>query len=176
MNLRTDTSSPKQADRASIHSSDEDDVFSRLNRQRALSSEDIMGQVNRIVETLNDDRQFLDQVAQFKGLTVVLSATDTGRELSITFDERCVRTYLNGGGPFDVKILASEEVHLAMLSGKMDPDAAFFTGKARIRGSVLTAFRVKNKFLSLVQWHLAHEFRTRDNCPVNHSEKGDKNE
>ena len=176
MNLRTDTSFPKQADTATIHSLDKDDVFTRLNHQRALSSEDIMGQVNRVVETLNDDRQFLDQVARFKGLTVVLSATDTGRELSITFDERCVCSHLNGGGPFDVKIQASEEVHLAMLSGKMDPDAAFFTGKARIRGSVLTAFRVKNKFLSLVQWHLAHEFRTMDNCPVNHSEKGNRNE
>jgi putative sterol carrier protein len=138
---------------------------SRLSRQRALSSEDIMGQVNRVVETLNDDRQFLDQVAQFKGLTVVLSATDTGRELSIMFDRQGVCAHFNGNGSFDVKIQATEETHLAMLSGKMDPDAAFFTGKARIRGSVLTAFRVKNKFLSLVQWHLVHEFPDQGQLP-----------
>ena len=82
-----------------------------------------------------------------------------------SFDEQRVCAHLNGSGSFDVKIQASEEIHLAMLSGKMDPDTAFFTGKARIRGSVLTAFRIKNKFLSLVQWHLAREFRAGDNQP-----------
>ena len=165
MNHQIKSPPQRQVESATVRSLDKDDVFTRLSHQRALSSEDIMSQVSRVVETLNHDRQFLDHLAQFKGLTVVLSATDTGRELSITFDEQCVCTYLNGDGPFDVKIQASEEVHLAMLSGKMDPDTAFFTGKARIRGSVFTAFRVKNKFLSLVQWHLAREFRAGNNQP-----------
>ena len=57
-------------------------------------------------------------------------------------------------GPFDVKIRATEQTHQAVLSGEMDADAAFFTGKVRILGSVLTAFRVKNRFLSFLQRHL----------------------
>ncbi len=176
MNHQINSAFPRPVASATVCSLDEDDVFTRMNNQRALSSEDIMSQVNRVVETLNHDRQFLDHVAEFRGLTVVLSATDTGRELLISFDEQQVCTHLNGNGPFDVKIQASEEVHLAMLSGKMDPDTAFFTGKARIRGSVLTAFRIKNKFLSLVQWHLAREFRAGDSHLLNHCEKGVENE
>ena len=167
MNHQIESPPPRQVESATVCSLDKDDVFTRLNHQRALSSEDIMSQVSRVVETLNHDRQFFDHLAQFKGLTVVLSATDTGRELSISFDEQRVCAHLNGSGSFDVKIQASEEIHLAMLSGKMDPDTAFFTGKAHIRGSVFTAFRVKNKFLSLVQWHLAREFRAGDDQPPN---------
>ena len=33
-------------------------------------------------------------------------------------------------------------------------DAAFFAGKASVSGSIVKAFRVKNKFLSLLQKYL----------------------
>jgi putative sterol carrier protein len=70
-------------------------------------------------------------------------------------------------GPFDVKIQAAEQVLWEVLSGQMDADAAFFAGKARVCGSVFTAFRVKNKFLSFLQKHIAHKLDAQDKSFTN---------
>jgi predicted lipid carrier protein YhbT len=68
--------------------------------------------------------------------------------------------------PFDVKIRATEQVLWAVLSGRMDADAAFFAGKASVSGSVVTAFRLKNRFLSLLRRHLAHRLEIEDKSVV----------
>jgi collagenase-like PrtC family protease/predicted lipid carrier protein YhbT len=118
-------------------------------------TDQVMGELGRLVEQVCRDPHFVKQLSDFKATTVVLGAPDTGRELMITFEDQGVRAAPYAGGPFDVMVRAREEVHLAVLSGQMDADAAFFTGKVQITGSVLAAFRVKNNFLSLVQRHLA---------------------
>jgi predicted lipid carrier protein YhbT len=130
--------------------------FAREDWRRFLSSNDIILEVNQLVEMMNRDPQFIKQVAEFKGITLVLSATDTEREFTIELNEQGVRVRPYVGEPFDVKIRATEQVLWAVLSGRMDPDAAFFAGKAGVSGSVVTAFRLKNRFLSLLQRHLAH--------------------
>ncbi len=116
-------------------------------------------ELNQLVETLNSDPHFIKAVAEFKSTTVVLSATDTGRELMIELNKKGVRVCPYAGQAFDVKIQATEQTHWAVLTGRMDADAAFFTGKASVCGSVFTAFRVKNNFLSLLQEHLVERFR-----------------
>jgi predicted lipid carrier protein YhbT len=115
---------------------------------------------------MNRDPQFIKQVAGFKGITLVLSATDTGREFTIELSKKGVRVRPYTDEPFDVKIRATEQVLWAVLSGQMDADAAFFAGKASVSGSVVTAFRLKNRFLSLLRRHLAHRLEIEDKSVV----------
>jgi predicted lipid carrier protein YhbT len=131
------------------------------------SSEQILRELDQLVEMMNGDPQFSERLARFRGTTVVLSATDTKREFIIELDEQgvCVRLYT--GESSDVKIQAAEQVLWAVLSGQMDADAAFFAGKVRIRGSVATAFRVKNGFLSFIQKHLARRLGANNKLAVN---------
>ncbi len=143
------------------------DVFAYMDRCRGRSSDDIIDEVTCLVERMNEAPQFLKQVAEFKGMRLVLSATDTAREFMIILDAKGAHVRPYSGEPFDVKIQAAERVHLAVLSGEMDADAAFFAGRVRIRGSVIAAFRVKNRFLSLLQWHLAREFQVTEEFTTN---------
>lgn len=124
--------------------------------RRACAVHQIMRDVSQVAESLNADPGLMAQMAAFNGVTLVLSATDTGRALMIVFGSNGVSTRPYAGEPCDVKIEASEDVHWAILSGQMDADAAFFSRKVRIRGSIVTAFSLKNKFLSLLQSHLAN--------------------
>jgi collagenase-like PrtC family protease/predicted lipid carrier protein YhbT len=134
--------------------------FAETTTLRDAYTDQAMGQIGRLVEQVCRDPHFVKQLNGFKDTTVVLGAPDTGRELMITFEEKSVRVAPYAGGPFDVMVRAREEVHLAVLAGRMDADAAFFTGKVQLSGSVLAAFRVKNNFLSLVQRHLAKSLQT----------------
>jgi len=133
-------------------------------------------QVTRLVEGLNGDPHFRKHVSEFGNTTVVLNATDTGRGIIIVLDGQGVRVRPYAGERFDVKIEATEEVHLSVLSGKMDADAAFFAGRVRISGSVLAAFRVKNKFLSLLQRHWAGEAEALSRLVEAIDKRGDGNE
>ncbi len=124
-------------------------------RDAVLPDNDALDEVNRLVAFANRDPQFVRQLARFRDTALVLSATDTGRELTILLKGGRVRILPYAEESFDVKIEAAEQVHWDVLLGRMDADAAFFAGKVRIVGSVLVAFRVKNGFLSLLQSHMA---------------------
>ena len=130
-------------------------AFTPGDDSRMFSDGDIIQKISRLTETMNRDAQFVKRIAEFAGTTLVLSATDTGRELAIVLDGQEVRVHPYVGGSCDAKIRATEEVHWAVLSGRMDPDTAFFAGKVHISGSVVTAFRVKNRLLGHLQQHLA---------------------
>jgi putative sterol carrier protein len=121
------------------------------------ANSDVLEQVSQLVAELNRDPTFVREAAEFGNTAVVLSATDTGRELLIVLATRGVRAGPYDGERFDVKIRATEDVHWAVLSGEMDADAAFFAGRIRICGPMLVAWRVKNRFLSLLQWHMARK-------------------
>jgi collagenase-like PrtC family protease/putative sterol carrier protein len=148
-------------------SCDTNDIISE-NYFRTWSNSDIIRELNQLVEMMNRDPQFIKQVAGVKSATVVLSAIDTGREFIIGLDKQGVRVCPYAGESFDVKIKATEQVHLAVLSGRMDADAAFFTGKVRICGSVVTAFRVKNRFLSILQKYIAHRLEAKDKLTISY--------
>ncbi len=175
MNRRIDAMTPRtKCDRRDSLSPG---VLSWLNGGRACSDDDILGEVSCLVEKMNRDNQFLKQVAGFKGTTLVLSATDTGRELVLILDGQGVRARPYAGEAFDVKIQATERIHWSVLSGEMDADAAFFTGKVRICGSVIAAFRLKNRFLSLLQWHLTHGYQATEEFPLESGrQKGETND
>ncbi len=128
--------------------------FLPADAPEAPSDDRLAGEVASILDTINRDPQFVRQIAGLKTTTLVMSATDTGRELLILLDKSGVRARPYAGEPHDVQISATEEVHWAVLSGQMDADAAFFAGRVRISGSVTAAFRIKNKFLNLVQSYL----------------------
>lgn len=111
--------------------------------------------MNQLIEMMNHGPQFIKQVARIKDITLVLSATDKACE--------CVLTPMN---PLTSKIKATEQVLWAVLLGQMDADAAFFAGKASVSGSVVTAFRLKNRFLSLLQRHIAYRLEIEDKSVV----------
>ncbi len=128
----------------------------------AWSDEDILFELNQLADVMNHDPQFIKHTAGFKNTSVVLSATDTKRSFMLKLNGQGVQISRYLDGPFDVKIQAAEQVLWDVLSGQMDADAAFFAGKARVCGSVYTAFRVKNKFLSFLQKHIAHKLDAQD--------------
>ncbi len=132
------------------------------------SDGNILSELSQLVGVMNNDPQFIKHVAMFKGTTVVLSATDTKRSFIIKLDKQGVQVHHYIDGPFDVKIQATEQVLWEVLSGRMDADAAFFAGKASVSGSVITAFRVKNKFLSFLQKHITHRLEAKDKSFANH--------
>jgi len=133
----------------------ETDRFALKNSCWVHSTDDIICEVARLAETMNRDSRFVKELAGFKRTRLVLSATDTGRGFLILLDKQRVTVRPYSDGPFDVRIRASEQILWDVLSGRMDADAAFFSGKAGVSGSLITAFRVKNKFLSLLQKQLA---------------------
>jgi putative sterol carrier protein len=97
----------------------------------------------------------MNRIAKFRRVSIVFNATDTGREFTVFLDEQRVRVISGSRESCTFKIWATEQVLWAILSGQMDADAAFFSGKVRIYGSIVRAFRVKNRFLSLLQKHLS---------------------
>lgn len=115
---------------------------------------DIIGEVNGLAGVMGRDLQFIRKIREFGDMTLVLSATDTGREIAITLDGQGVHARLYQGGRFDVKIRATEQVHWEVLSGETDADEAFFAGRVNVSGSIVTAFRLKNGLLPLLQAHL----------------------
>ncbi len=131
------------------------------------SDDNILSELSQLVGVMNNDPQFVKHVARFKGTTVVLSATDTKRSFIIKLDKQGVQVHHYIDGPFDVKIQATEQVLWEVLSGRLDADAAFFAGKVRIFGSIFTAFCVKNRFLSMLQRHVAHELEIKEKSSIN---------
>ncbi len=175
-NLQPLWPSGERAGSASATCSQETGIFPLPGGSIAWSNDEIIGKLNRILERVNRDPRLLKEIAELKGTTLILSATDTGRQIMITFDSQGARARLCASDTFDVKIQATEEVHWALLSGEMDADGAFFAGKIRISGSISTAFRVKNRLLSLMQWHLARGLRDTDRATENPQQKGDGHE
>ncbi len=168
--------SGKQAETASASCSQQTGIFPIPGGSIAWSDSEIIGKLNWILERANRDPRLLKEIAELKGTILILSATDTGRQIMITFDSQGARARLCGSDTFDVKIQATEEVHWALLSGEMDADGAFFAGKIRISGSISTAFRVKNRLLSLLQWHLARGLGDTDRATGTPQQKGDGHE
>ncbi len=121
----------------------------------SLSNDEIIWRVSQLIEDISRDPKFMNQIAGFKQISIVFSATDTGREFTVFLDEQRVRVSPGSRESCTFKIWATEQVLWAILSGQMDADAAFFSGKVRIYGSIARAFRVKNRFLSLLQKHLS---------------------
>ncbi len=139
------------------------------------SDDAIAQEMDRLAKGLNADARFLKQIAECTPTTLVLSATDTGREVMIVLDRKGVRVGPYDGGPFDAKIQATEHIHSAVLTGKMDADAAFFTRKVRICGSLVAAFRLKNRFLSFLQWHWTRQPQAAGECADTVKRKGNNN-
>ncbi len=131
-------------------------------RRVILSDRTFFAELHKIVERVNSDSRFVKSLADFTDTTLVLSATDTGRELMIVLGSGRVSAHAHSDQPFDFKIQATEKVHWAVLSGQMGADTAFFAGKVRVCGSVLAAFRVKNRLLGLLQPHLARAWEESD--------------
>lgn len=121
----------------------------------SLSNDEIIWRVSQLIEDISRDPKFMNQIAGFKRVSIVFSAADTGREFTVFLDEQRVRVISGSSESCTFKIRATEQVLWAILSGQMDADAAFFSGKVRIYGSIARAFRVKNRFLSLLQKHLS---------------------
>ncbi len=147
--------------------SDVDSIdISRQNFAVTWSNDQIARELDELTEEMNRDRDFIEQMSTFKATTIVVSTTDTDREFIILLDKQGVQVRPYTGESFDVTIKASEQILWKVLSGRMDADAAFFTGKVSVCGSVVKAFHVKNRFLSILQKHVAHKLEFEDKLTV----------
>jgi putative sterol carrier protein len=142
-------------------------VISRQDFAVTWSNDEIARELDELTETMNHDKQFMEQMATFKATTIVISATDTKREFIILLDKQGVQARPYAGESFDVMFKAAEQILWEVLSGRMDADAAFFAGKVNVCGSAVKAFRVKNRFLSILQKHVAHKLEVEDKLTVN---------
>ena len=131
------------------------------------SDDDILHELSQLLDVMNNDPQFIENTARLKDTTVVFSATDTERSFIIKLNKQGVQVHPYTDGPFDVRIQADEQVFWEIFSGRMDADAAFFAGKASVSGSIVTAFRIKNKFLSFLQKYMTHRLEE-DKSFANH--------
>ncbi len=121
----------------------------------SLSNDEIIWRVSQLIEDISCDPEFMNQIAGVKRVSIAFIAKDTGREFTVFFDGQCVRVRPGSSESCTLKIRETEQVLWAILSGQRDADAAFFSGKVRIYGSIAKAFQVKNRFLSLLQKHLS---------------------
>ncbi|MFH1007302.1 MAG: SCP2 sterol-binding domain-containing protein [Candidatus Latescibacterota bacterium] len=79
----------------------------------------------------------------------VFEATDTGGVVSIVFDGGDISACLGRVEDCDLRFQATEAIHLGILSGRLDPDSAFFARKIKIHGSLFEAIKLKNLFLRM---------------------------
>ena len=82
-------------------------------------------------------------------------------------DKQGVQVQPYTGESFDVMIKATEHILWEILSGQVDADAAFFAGKINVCGSVVKAFHVKNRFLSMLQRHVVHKLEIKEKTIAN---------
>lgn len=63
-------------------------------------------------------------------------------EGAVIIDETGVRPDDGGGGEVEVTLTAGEDVFRALLSGELDPTAAFMSGRLRIDGAMGKAMKL----------------------------------
>ncbi len=159
--------SEKQPYERSISPGNDTIVTSRQDFAVTWSNDKIIRELNELTEMMNRDKQFMEQMATFKTTTIVISATDTKREFIILLDTQGVQVHPYAGESFDVMIKAAEQILWEILSGRMDADTAFFAGKVSVCGSVVKAFHVKNRFLSILQKYVVHKLEIEEETILN---------
>jgi putative sterol carrier protein len=107
----------------------------------------IFAELCRIVEKAKGNKRCMEALADVKEKTILIQATDTG--------EKCYFMVKNGAilGPFEgepsqisMMVEGREDVLLDIWAGRLDPDAAFFFRKVKVKGSFHDAMKLKNLF------------------------------
>ncbi len=106
-------------------------------------------------ESLSADKRVIKELGGAKTTKVLFFARDTGRRITVEVGNGRLSCHLGGGVQSDVIIEAAEETLAGIIMGSLDADAAYFSGRLRVRGSLVAAFKLRVRLLGLVQAHAA---------------------
>ncbi len=119
-----------------------------------MSDADVESALALIEESLSNDERAREAARAIEPATVVFAAVDTDRRVAVELAGGRISLRLDGATACDVMIEATEETLSKIFRGESDADAAYFSGRLSIRGSLMTAFRLRTRLLGLVQAHV----------------------
>ncbi len=125
-----------------------------LNLSR-MSKADVERALALLEESLRADKRVVRELRAPKTTKVLFVARDTGRRITVEIGNGRLSCRLGDGAESDVMIEAAEETLAGVIRGDLDADAAYFSGRLRVRGSLAAAFKLRVKLLGLVQAHAA---------------------
>ncbi len=124
-----------------------------------VDDEDVESSLALLEDALSADEKVLKVVAGMKPTRIAFAAPETGRRVMVEVGGGRLSFRLGGEDEcdveYDVMIEATEDTLARVIRGEWDADAADFTGRLRIRGSLAAAFTLRVKLLGLVQMHAA---------------------
>ena len=120
-----------------------------------MSRADVERALALLEESLRADKRVVKELGGRKTTKVLFVARDTGRRITVEIGNGRLSCHLGDGVESDVTIEAAEETLAGVIRGDLDADAAYFSGRLRVRGSLAAAFKLRVKLLGLVQAHAA---------------------
>lgn len=118
--------------------------------KKDLATFDIFCYMNEILKLANLDEELRYEIETWDGKVIVFEAIDTGRSITINFINGAVTGQMGKREDFSLKFEATERTYLELLTGKLDPDSAFFRREMRIIGPISLALKFKNIFFTKV--------------------------
>lgn len=118
--------------------------------KKGIGVNEITEELRKIIELVKQDSAMMSRLSK-ENKIIVFKTMDTNRSITIELKDGNVFGYIGESEKFDLRFEAQESIYLKILSGEMDPDAAFFSRKISIYGSILDAVELKNIFLSEFQ-------------------------
>ncbi len=123
--------------------------LSKLSR-RSINLNNILEKLNMLIKLVKQDSKLVNQLSM-ENKIIVFKALDTGRSITIELKNGDISGCANEPIKYDMKFVASENIHLGILSGEIDPEGAFFSRKIKVQGSLIDIVRFKNEYLSRIQ-------------------------
>jgi putative sterol carrier protein len=120
-----------------------------------MTEADIGRALALLEESLRADKRVVRELGGAKTTRVLFVARDTGRRITVEIGNGRLSCHLGDGAESDVMIEAAEETLAGVIRGDLDADAAYFSGRLQVQGSLVAAFKLRVKLLGLVQAHAA---------------------
>ncbi len=111
---------------------------------------DIAKKLNTLMKLIKHDIELAERLSR-RNKTIVFQAADTGLTITIKLKNGDISGSIYDPEKYDIKFVASEDIHFRILNGDIDPDGAFFSRKIKIYGSLLDTVRFKNECLGKIQ-------------------------
>ncbi len=121
---------------------------------RGMSDADVESALSLLEESLSNDERAREVARAIGPATVVFAAVDSDRRVAVELAGGRILLRLDSVTAYDVMIEATEDTLSEIFRGASDADAAYFSGRLSVRGSLMTAFRLRARLLGLVQEHV----------------------
>ncbi len=101
-------------------------------------------ELSRIVEKVKQDNGIMENLSDIKG-SIIFQTEDTGKKFHISVENGEILGPLDSGlNEADLCLIGKEMDFVKIIKGELDPDAAYFLGRIRFKGSFLAAVKLKN--------------------------------